>query len=55
MWKFAEENGLDLVSLHPGFVIGPILQPTINLTSQALVNIIKEGTQSSSRCYLSLN
>ncbi|KAL8496075.1 hypothetical protein ACS0TY_019976 [Phlomoides rotata] len=45
MWEFVEENGLDLVALHPGFVIGPLLQPTINLTSQALVNIIKEGKQ----------
>ncbi|GFP98358.1 tetraketide alpha-pyrone reductase 1 [Phtheirospermum japonicum] len=34
-WKFAEENGLDLVTLHPGYVIGPLLQPTLNFTSEA--------------------
>ncbi|KAL8496076.1 hypothetical protein ACS0TY_019976 [Phlomoides rotata] len=45
MWEFVEENGIDLVALHPGFVIGPLLQPTINLSSQALVNFIKEGKQ----------
>ncbi|KAK6119254.1 hypothetical protein DH2020_047000 [Rehmannia glutinosa] len=44
-WKFAEENGLDLVTLHPGYVIGPLLQPTLNLTSEGIVNFIKEGKQ----------
>lgn len=41
--KFADENDIDLVTLHPGFVIGPLLQPTLNLTSDAVVNLIKEG------------
>ncbi|KAI3445056.1 hypothetical protein Pfo_001721 [Paulownia fortunei] len=44
-WKFVEENGLDLVTLHPGYVTGPLLQPTLNLTSEALLNLIKEGKQ----------
>ncbi|KAL7120496.1 hypothetical protein ACP275_02G126700 [Erythranthe tilingii] len=44
-WKFAEENGLDVVTLHPGFVIGPLLQPTLNLTSEALLNLVKQGKQ----------
>ncbi|KAL0464460.1 UNVERIFIED_CONTAM: Cinnamoyl-CoA reductase 1 [Sesamum latifolium] len=39
-WEFAEENGLDLVTLHPGYVIGPPLQPTLNLTSEAFLNLI---------------
>ncbi|KAL0425654.1 UNVERIFIED_CONTAM: Cinnamoyl-CoA reductase 1 [Sesamum radiatum] len=39
-WEFVEENGLDLVTLHPGFVIGPPLQPTLNLTSEAFLNLI---------------
>ncbi|KAL3620851.1 hypothetical protein CASFOL_035763 [Castilleja foliolosa] len=42
-WKFAQENGLDLVTLHPGYVIGPLLQPTLNFTSEAIVSLIKEG------------
>ena len=27
-WKFAEECGIDLVVINPGFVIGPVIQPT---------------------------
>ncbi|XP_061996349.1 phenylacetaldehyde reductase-like isoform X2 [Rosa rugosa] len=39
-WKFAEGNGIDLVSINPGFVIGPLLQPTINLTVEMIQNLI---------------
>ena len=39
-WKFAEGNGIDLVSINPGFVIGPILQPAINLTVEMIQNLI---------------
>ncbi|KAM6555123.1 hypothetical protein CsatB_015885 [Cannabis sativa] len=39
-WKFAKENGIDLVSLNPGFVIGPFLQPTLNFTMEMILNII---------------
>ncbi|KZV40829.1 cinnamoyl-CoA reductase 1-like [Dorcoceras hygrometricum] len=42
---FCEQNGLELVTLHPGFVIGPYLQPDLNLTTEALLNLIKEGQQ----------
>ncbi|XP_073129249.1 phenylacetaldehyde reductase-like [Henckelia pumila] len=44
-WKFSEENGLELVTLHPGFVIGPYLQPSLNLTSEAFLTLIKEGNE----------
>ncbi|XP_062174241.1 phenylacetaldehyde reductase-like isoform X1 [Alnus glutinosa] len=27
-WKFAEECGIDLVAINPGFSIGPLIQPT---------------------------
>ncbi|PWA83712.1 NAD(P)-binding domain-containing protein [Artemisia annua] len=43
--KFAKENGLDLVSIHPGYVIGPMLQPTLNFTSEGIINLIKFGTK----------
>ncbi|KAJ0682888.1 putative cinnamyl-alcohol dehydrogenase [Helianthus annuus] len=41
--KFAKDNGLDLVAINPGFVIGPILQPTLNHTSEAIMSLIKNG------------
>ena len=41
--KFSQENGLDLVSINPGFVIGPILQPTLNTTSEGFMNLIECG------------
>ncbi|XP_059649138.1 phenylacetaldehyde reductase-like isoform X2 [Cornus florida] len=44
-WNFAKENGIDLVILNPGFVIGPFLQPTLNLTTEAILNLIKTGTE----------
>ncbi|KAH6824554.1 Rossmann-fold superfamily protein [Perilla frutescens var. hirtella] len=44
-WKLVEENGLDLVTLHPGYTIGPPLQPTLNLSCVGLLNLIKEGKQ----------
>ncbi|XP_062115461.1 phenylacetaldehyde reductase-like [Humulus lupulus] len=42
-WKFAKENGIDLVSLNPGYVIGPLLQPTLNSTVEMILNLIKEA------------
>ncbi|PON84833.1 hypothetical protein TorRG33x02_193850, partial [Trema orientale] len=29
-WTFAKENGIDLVTIHPGLVVGPLLQPMVN-------------------------
>lgn len=40
-WKFAKENGIDLVTMNPGLVIGPLLQPTLNLTSELIVVVVK--------------
>ncbi|GAV70972.1 Epimerase domain-containing protein [Cephalotus follicularis] len=38
--KFAKENGIDLVIMNPGFVIGPLLQPTLNETTKFFLNLI---------------
>jgi len=43
--KFAKDNGLDLVAINPGFVIGPILQPTLNITSEGILGLIKNGKE----------
>ncbi|CAO2837303.1 unnamed protein product [Amaranthus hypochondriacus] len=35
-WKFAKEKGIDLVSINPGVIIGPLLQPTLNASAAAI-------------------
>ncbi|XP_019151078.1 PREDICTED: cinnamoyl-CoA reductase 1-like isoform X3 [Ipomoea nil] len=44
-WKYAGENGIDLVVLHPTIVIGPILQPTLNFSNALFLDLIKEGKE----------
>ncbi|CAL9768027.1 unnamed protein product [Musa acuminata subsp. burmannicoides] len=34
-WKFSKENGIDIVTINPGMVIGPLLQSTLNTSSAA--------------------
>ena len=43
-WKFAKENVIDMVTLHPGLVIGPLLRPTVNTSMEPLLNLVN-GTQ----------
>ncbi|CAH8387440.1 unnamed protein product [Eruca vesicaria subsp. sativa] len=40
-WKFAKANGLDLIVMNPGLVIGPILQPTLNFSVAVVVELTK--------------
>ncbi|KAK4440728.1 Cinnamoyl-CoA reductase 1 [Sesamum alatum] len=43
-WKFAEENDMDIVVVHPGTVLGPIIPPAIN--ASMLINLrILQGTE----------
>ncbi|GFP98797.1 tetraketide alpha-pyrone reductase 2, partial [Phtheirospermum japonicum] len=39
-WKFVKEKGIDLVTINPAMVIGPLLQPTLNTSSAAILNLI---------------
>jgi nucleoside-diphosphate-sugar epimerase len=39
-WKFAKENSIDMVTINPAMVIGPLLQPTLNTSAAAIANII---------------
>ncbi|CAA0827233.1 NAD(P)-binding Rossmann-fold superfamily protein, partial [Striga hermonthica] len=41
--EFADQNGIDLLVMNPGLVMGPLLQPTLNLTTQAFIDLIREG------------
>ncbi|KAK4278653.1 hypothetical protein QN277_016474 [Acacia crassicarpa] len=43
-WKFVKENSIDLVVLNPAFVIGPLLQPSLNETCAVIFNLIKAQT-----------
>nr|QHS84907.1 cinnamyl alcohol dehydrogenase [Pyrus sinkiangensis] len=40
-WKFVKEKGIDLVTINPAMVIGPLLQPTLNTSAAAILNVIK--------------
>ncbi|KAG6537125.1 hypothetical protein ZIOFF_002207 [Zingiber officinale] len=39
-WKFAKENAMDIVTINPAMVIGPLLQPTLNTSCAAILNLI---------------
>ncbi|KAL8055514.1 hypothetical protein ABFX02_04G060800 [Erythranthe guttata] len=39
-WKFVKEKGIDMVAINPAMVIGPLLQPTLNTSSAAILNFI---------------
>lgn len=41
--KFAEEHKIDLVTLHPGLVLGALLQPVLNASSKVMLDLIKTG------------
>ncbi|CAN6440914.1 unnamed protein product [Victoria cruziana] len=40
-WEYAEENGLDIITICPSLVLGPMLQPTMNISSLALIKLLK--------------
>ncbi|KAK9128740.1 hypothetical protein Syun_017537 [Stephania yunnanensis] len=41
VWKFVKENELDVITINPAMVIGPLLQPTLNTSAVAIFNLIK--------------
>ncbi|PSR90178.1 Cinnamoyl-CoA reductase [Actinidia chinensis var. chinensis] len=43
-WKFVKEKGIDMVTINPAMVIGPLLQPTLNTSAAGILNIIN-GSQ----------
>lgn len=40
-WRFAEENGFDVVTVSPGMVLGPILSPLLSASIAVLVHLIQ--------------
>ena len=40
-WRFAKDNRIDLVTLNPGFLVGPLLQPALNISSEVVLALTK--------------
>ena len=39
-WKFVNENNIELVTINPAMVIGPLLQPTLNTSAAAILQMM---------------
>jgi nucleoside-diphosphate-sugar epimerase len=56
--EYGRQTGLDVVTLNPGLVFGPLLQPIVNTSSQVLIYLLKGLDQHTShnpiRSYLDL-
>ncbi|KAL9305554.1 putative cinnamyl-alcohol dehydrogenase [Arabidopsis thaliana] len=50
-WEFAKDNGIDMVVLNPGFIFGPLLQPTLNFSVELIVDFINGKNPFNSRFY----
>ncbi|KAF7061877.1 hypothetical protein CFC21_068534 [Triticum aestivum] len=44
-WKFAEENGLDVVVVNPGTVLGPMIPPRINASMTMFLRLLEGCTE----------
>ncbi|GMI84549.1 hypothetical protein like AT5G19440 [Hibiscus trionum] len=40
-WKFTKQNGIDMISINPGLVFGPLLQPTVNSSMEPILKLIR--------------
>ncbi|XP_071709416.1 phenylacetaldehyde reductase-like [Rutidosis leptorrhynchoides] len=43
-WKYVKEKSIDMVTINPGLVIGPLLQPTLNTSAKAILSLINAPT-----------
>ncbi|XP_068658737.1 phenylacetaldehyde reductase-like [Aristolochia californica] len=39
-WEFAKEKGINMIAINPSMVIGPLLQPTLNTSAEAILNLV---------------
>jgi len=39
-WKFSRDNAFEIVTINPAMVIGPLLQPTLNTSAEAILKLI---------------
>ncbi|KAL2895257.1 Cinnamoyl-CoA reductase 2 [Bienertia sinuspersici] len=45
-FDYARRSGLDVVSVCPSLVLGPMMHSTVNSSSKVLINLLKEGYES---------
>ncbi|XP_010490060.1 PREDICTED: cinnamoyl-CoA reductase 1-like [Camelina sativa] len=50
-WQFTKDNGIDMVVLNPGFIIGPLLQPTLNFSVELIVHLINGNNPFNNKYY----
>ncbi|KAK9735964.1 hypothetical protein RND81_04G241700 [Saponaria officinalis] len=43
-WKFVKEKGIEMVTINPAMVIGPLLQPTLNTSAAAVAKLFGAET-----------
>ncbi|CAO2837309.1 unnamed protein product [Amaranthus hypochondriacus] len=53
-WKFVKEHCIDMISINPGVVIGPMLQPQLNSSVAIILNLINgaETYPNAAFCYV---
>jgi len=39
-WKFVKENKIDMVTMNPAVVIGPLLQPELNSSAAIVLTLV---------------
>ncbi|KAG8497207.1 hypothetical protein CXB51_008462 [Gossypium anomalum] len=51
-WKFPEEKGMDMVTINPDTVLGPLLQPTLNTSMEPIAKLVGAETFRNATCRL---
>ncbi|XP_050209188.2 phenylacetaldehyde reductase-like [Mercurialis annua] len=54
-WKFAEDNRIDLVTVNPGIVLGPLLHSTCSHSVEILLNLINGAKEYPDAYYKSVD
>ncbi|XP_026404183.1 cinnamoyl-CoA reductase 2-like [Papaver somniferum] len=44
-WEYSKKNGLDVVTVCPSLIFGPLLQSTMNASSSVLVKLLRDGVE----------